>query len=267
MNLLFAINRNFTGYLCKTLHSIAKNGNASHYEAYILHSDLTTEDQEIIQCTADEQISCHFIFVDEQIFQGFPENQRYPKQIYYRLAAPLLLPEKLDKILYLDVDLVVINSLQELYNTDFDGNYYIACSHTDEFLTKFNQLRLGVDANVPYINTGVMMMNLPLLRRDLNIDRIRTAAKNKMHCFLLPDQDLLTLMHGEHIKLVDTMRYNLSDRLLSFHNMDPRKEKLDLEWVRKNAVIIHYFGKNKPWKEHYRGILDVLYHENTGKTE
>lgn len=263
MNLLFAINHNFTGLLCKTLFSIAKNGGAEHYEAYILHSDLTENDRNTIENTAPELLSCHFIPVDESIFQGFPESERYPKQIYYRLAAPLLLPETLDKILYLDVDLVVINSLQELYHSDFEGNYYIACSHTDEFLTKFNQLRLGVEDGVPYINTGVMMMNLPLLRRHLDIDKIRTAAQKKMHSFLLPDQDLLTLMHGEHIKLVDTMRYNLSDRLLTFHNMDPRNEKLDLDWVRKNAVIIHYFGKNKPWKEHYKGILDVLYHENT----
>ena len=106
-------------------------------------------------------------------------------------------------------------------------------------------------------------MNLPLLRSDMNIEKIRETAQKKMHTFLLPDQDLLTMMHGEHIKLIDTMRYNLSDRLLTFYNLNPKNEKLDLDWVRENAVIIHYFGKNKPWKEHYKGILDVLYHENT----
>ena len=263
MNLLFAINQNFTKLLCHCLHSIIKNGGAEHYDAYILHSDLDETSIAEIQRKTGAAVTCHFIAVDEAIFYGFPESKRYPKQIYYRLAAPILLPKHLDRILYLDVDLVVINPLQELYNMDFEGNYYIACSHTDEYLTKFNQLRLGVEDGVPYINTGVMMMNLPLLRNDMNIEKIRETAQKKMHTFLLPDQDLLTMMHGEHIKLIDTMRYNLSDRLLTFYNLNPKNAKLDLDWVRENAVIIHYFGKNKPWKEHYKGILDVLYNENT----
>ena len=38
-------------------------------------------------------------------------------------------------------------------------------------------------------------------------------------------------------------------------------EIIDLDWVRKNAVIIHYYGDNKPWKENYKGILNVFYDE------
>ena len=262
MNLLFAINQNFTSFLCSCIRSIIKNGGAEHYDAYILHSDLTDADKQNIRETAGDPFAVHFIQVDEAIFEGFPESSRYPKQIYYRLAAPLLLPEKLDRILYLDVDLIVINSLKELYNMDFEGNYYIASSHVREFLTKFNQLRLGVEENVPYINTGVMLLNLSALRNTLTIEKIRDTARKKMHIFMLPDQDLLTVMHGEHIKLVDTMRYNLSDRMLSYYNADPRNEKRDLAWVRENAVVIHYYGKNKTWKDGYNGILDVFHKEN-----
>lgn len=265
MNLLFAINKHFTDLLCTCLGSVAKNGGADHYDAYILHSDLEEADRLQIRENTAEEVDLHFIPVDEAIFQGFPETSRYPKQVYYRLTAPLLLPEYLDKILYLDVDLVVINSLEELYSTDFEGNYYLACSHVKEFLTRFNQKRLGVEDHVPYINTGVMMLNLSALRQNLTLDQLRDTARKKMHAFMLPDQDLLTVMHGEHIKLVDTLRYNLSDRLLAAHNANPQNETLDLDWVRKNAVVIHYYGKNKPWKPGYMGILDVFYAEAGGK--
>lgn len=261
MNILFAINQKFTDLLCSCIRSIVKYGGADHYDAYILHSDLQAADKTRIGLTAGECMTCHYIAVDESIFEGFPESNRYPRQIYYRLAAPLLLPKDLDRILYLDVDLVVINSLHELYHTDFEGNYYVACSHVKEILTKINQLRLGVDEVVPYINTGVMVMNLTALRENLTIEQIRETAQKKMHTFLLPDQDLLTVMHGERIKLVDTMRYNLSDRLLSYHNANPRNQPLDLQWVRNNVVIIHYYGKNKPWKSGYSGVLDVFFHE------
>lgn len=258
MNLLFAINQRFTDLLCNCIRSIVKNGGADHYEAYILHSDLQAEDKTRIDLTAGKCMNCHYITVDDSIFEGFPESNRYPRQIYYRLAAPLFLPKDLDRILYLDVDLVVINSLEELYQTDFEGNYYVACSHVKEILTKINQLRLGVEELVPYVNTGVMVMNLTVLRENLTIEQIRETTK-KMHTFLLPDQDLLTVMHGEKIKLVDTMRYNLSDRLLAYHNANPKNQHLNLQWVRDNVVIIHYCGKNKPWKSGYSGILDVFY--------
>lgn len=82
-----------------------------------------------------------------------------------------------------------------------------------------------------------------------------------MHTFILPDQDIITALYGEKVKLVDTMRYNLSDRILTFYNANPKNEKVDLEWVKSNAVVIHYCGKNKPWKDGYVGILDVFYKE------
>ena len=262
MNLLFAINRNFTDLLCNCIHSIVKNGGADHYDAYILHSDLQDDNKIRIDQAAGKKVNCHYITVYESMFEGFPESNRYPKQIYYRLAAPLLLPANLERVLYLDVDLVVINSLEELYHTDFEGNYYVACSHVKELLTKFNQLRLGVEEVVPYINTGVMVMNLTALRENLTIEQIRETARKKMHTFLLPDQDLLTVMHGNRIKQVDTMQYNLSDRILNIYNSNPQNEKRDLNWVAENTAIIHYCGKNKPWKDNYFGSLGVLYFEN-----
>lgn len=261
MNILFSINQKFIEQLCQCLYSIVKNGGALSYNVYILHSDLNHEQRSYIEQKADKRVIIYFIKVDETIFQGFPETKRYPKEIYYRLVSPLLLPRDLDKILYLDVDTIIINSLSDLYQMDFQNNYYIACSHVKEFLTKCNQIRLEIKDDVPYINTGVLMMNLPALRNHLSIDFIRTTVKKKTHSFLLPDQDLLTIMHGKHILLTDTIRYNLSDRILNIYNMNHQNHKIDISWVRKNCTIIHYCGKNKPWLNHYKGILDIFYKE------
>jgi len=91
-----------------------------------------------------------------------------------------------------------------------------------------------------------MMLNLPELREKLRIDDIRRYANEKMHTFILPDQDIITALYGENVKLADTMRYNLSDRTLTLYNADPKNEKVDLESGRANTVIIHYCGKNRP---------------------
>ena len=34
-----------------------------------------------------------------------------------------------------------------------------------------------------------------------------------------------------------------------------------IEWVRNNSVIIHFCGRNKPWKNNYFGKLNVFYEE------
>ena len=121
MNLLFAINQKFVDLLCNCICSIEKNGGADHDDAYILYSDLRDEDKVHIDLVAGENVNCRCITVDDPIFDGFLETNRYPRQIYYRLAEPMLLPSDLDRILYLDADLIVINSLKELYNTDINN--------------------------------------------------------------------------------------------------------------------------------------------------
>ena len=148
MNLLFCINPKFRPLLCQCLRSIVKNGDEKEYDAYILHSDLTQEDMDAIQAVSN-RVHCRFVVVNAKDFEGFPESSRYPRQIFYRLAAPLLLPEDLDRILYLDVDTLVINPLKELYAMEFAGNYYIACTHVRETLTRLNDRRLNVPAGTP----------------------------------------------------------------------------------------------------------------------
>ena len=46
---------------------------------------------------------------------------------------------------------------------------------------------------------------------------------------------------------------------MSTKEFNALKDKIDLKWVKKNTKIIHYIGKNKPWKENYKGILKVYY--------
>ncbi len=262
MNLLFSINRGFIPLFLNCTDSIAKNGGYDSYTAYILHSDITDEDMKMIEKDISPLFDCRFIKVDDSLFADFPETARYPRQIYYRLSAPQLLPENLERILYLDVDLVVINPLKQLYESDFEGNCCIACTHTAKLLTALNRARLNMPENACYINTGVMLLNLSMLRELLSPEAVRRYTEKNFRRFILPDQDIFSALCGDRVKLADTMVYNLSDRILNLNNANPEKPTRDLEWVRKNSVIIHYFGKNKPWNEHYSGILDVFYHEN-----
>lgn len=261
MNLLFSVNQSFLPLLGSCLRSVLKNGGAPAYSVYVLHSGLSPAACHTLESEFGRRAALHFVPVDERLFEGFPEFKRYPRQIYYRLAAPLLLPPELDRILYLDVDTVVINPLGPLYDAPFEGACFMACTNTRRLLTRVNQLRLGTGEDVPYINSGVLMMDLNALRPVVDMDQIRRYASERYDRLLLPDQDILTALYGDRVKLMDSLLYNLSDRTLRLYNASPGNPKRDLEWVRRHTVIVHYFGRNKPWKAHYRGVLGAFYYE------
>lgn len=260
-NLLFCVNHKMLGLMSACLKSLLRSGGYGYYDVFVLHSDLEESIQRAMERDFQERVTFHFLQVPEELFADFPETARYPRQIYYRLAAPLLLPRELDRILYLDVDVVVINSLRPFYEVDFEGSYFVGCTHTREFLTKLNQARLQSDKAVAYINTGVLLMNLNVLRQVIRLEEISAYVREHEKALILPDQDILTALYGDKIKLADSLRYNLSDRVLNFYNGSHPKEKRDVNWVRRNTAIIHYCGRNKPWNEGYTGTLGVFYRE------
>lgn len=260
MNLLFCIDRNVLGPFLSCLKSIVLHGGYDHYDVYVLHSFVDKNTEDALRDDFGAEVSFHFIQVDRRWFADFPESDRYPLEIYYRLAAPHLLPDDVDRILYLDVDIVVLNSLRELYEADFEDNYYIGCTHTRELLTQMNRIRLRSDSQAKYLNTGVLLMNLPALRKCLSMKDIGDYVRKHTNALILPDQDILMALYGDKVKLADTLRFNLSDRILRMYNREHR-HKLDLEWVRRNVSIIHYCGREKPWKDDYAGELGVFYRE------
>ena len=260
-NLLFCVNQKMLGLMSACLKSLLRSGGYGYYDVFVLHSDLEESIQRAMERDFQERVTFHFLQVPEELFADFPETARYPRQIYYRLAAPLLLPRELDRILYLDVDVVVINSLRPFYEMDFESSYFVGCTHTREFLTKLNQARLQSDKAVAYINTGVLLMNLNVLRQVIRLEEISAYVREHEKALILPDQDILTALYGDKIKLADSLLYNLSDRVLNFYNGSHPKEKRDVNWVRRNTAIIHYCGRNKPWNEGYTGTLGVFYRE------
>lgn len=263
MNLLWTIDDYYVDIFKICLKSIIRFPSPDGYHIYILYDNLSIQNQKDIKESFDHQnVDFSFICVPQHLFKDFPTSERYPITMYYRLLAAKLLPQNLDKILYLDPDMIVINPLDELYQMKFKDKDIIACTHVRKVLNKINLIRLGVDIRkaYPYINTGMMLMNLNALRTHIDENKIIDYVNHYQKRLTLPDQDIITALYGDRIQIVDYVKYNLSDRMLAFYNAS-FQHHIDIEWIKQNTVIIHYCGKNKPWNDHYVGILDVFFHE------
>lgn len=262
-DILYCINHSYTGLLMTNLYSLKRSSGLGRLDVHVIHRDLDETDMRRIRALEDGNTSISFIRFDAGLLKGSPTTSRYPLEIYFRLFAPILLEKNIDRILYLDVDTICINSLVELYNTDIEDYYFAGCTHTKRMLTRINAIRLGMgsDSKACYINTGVMLMNLSRLRSEWDPDRIFAFIRDRGQTFVLPDQDIIMALYGSRIRLLDTLRYNLSDRILRLNNISMDSRRMSLDDVRRQTCLIHYCGRSKPWKEHYMGRLGVFYYE------
>lgn len=259
-NVLVTLDRNYLKVLRTMLYSLSQSDSTGIFTVYVAHNSLTEDDFAALQAVLP-RTELIDVPLSEEMFQDAPLSDRYPKEMYYRLFAAQYLPQELDRILYLDPDLVVINSLRSLYEIDFGDNLFAAASHIESRTFKnFNRRRLHLSEQARYINSGVMMMNLSLLRTQQDPQQIYQFIEEHKNTLLLPDQDVVNALYADHTIFLDPLIYNLGEKYLRLKNLHlPKEEKLGIDWVRQHTAIIHYYGRNKPWKEGYHGKLGVFY--------
>ena len=141
----------------------------------------------------------------------------------------------LTDLLYIDVDTICINKLIDLYNTDINNVYFAACTHTRKLLTKINAIRLKINnkSESVYINTGVMLMNLDMLREHFDKERIFAFLKENGRRFILPDQDIVMALYGDRILVLDKLIYNLSPRIFHLTCHVHSSGRMSVDFVRK----------------------------------
>lgn len=260
MNLLVTLNSGYIDVLCVMLKSLLLSHSDTIFTVYVLNSSLEKRDfEKVDNYLKSNRIKLKDIKIKDDLLADAPVTDRYPKEMYYRIFAAKFLPENVNKVLYLDPDLIAIKSLEPLYNLDLGDNYFAAASHVGKILTGVNAIRLNMEDESPYINSGVMLMNIDLLRKEQNFDQVFKYIKERKRLLILPDQDVISAVYGNRIITIDPYIYNMNDRML--FSPECIKRGITVDWVRKNSVVIHYLGRNKPWKESYVGILGSLYND------
>lgn len=257
INLLVTLDSNYVNPLCSLIHSITLSNRTEKFRLFAAHSSLTQADFEKMEAAAyggDFEI-CP-ILLSDSLFEGAPTKKRITKETYYRIFAPLYLPKDVDRVLYIDPDTVVINSLSEFYNAGFGDNLIIGAKHFDGFMDSINRKRLFMKKSLRYINAGVMLMNIEEMRKTFNEGDVYSIIEKKCPYLFLADQDVINILYDGKIGLYSEFVINLDER--TFKHLPP---KTDLDFVRKNTAVIHYNGKYKPWKQGYKGSLDVFYGE------
>lgn len=243
MNILIAINDNYIRQAQMMIYSLRKSMKNEKITIYLLYKDITDKNLSKLGDYIEKKCNCEFypILIDDQILKGLPLMEHYTYEIYYRLLASELLPDNVDRVLWLDADIIVKDDISALYYADFEDNYLIVC---EDLLVNKEHIKKFIDVNATeykYFNSGVIVFNLKKIRQDNMQKKIFEFMMNNISKLEMPDQDALNAVYFGKTKFVDNIRFN--HLMLTIEKVDKKKKKQ----LEEDTSIIHYVGAAKPW--------------------
>ena len=228
--------------------SIGINVTSDDVTIHLVHNSLKPRTVKRLQKIADKyKVELDFKQIDTDILKDcyFDKSKHYGDiMMFARLLLSSVLPD-LDKIIYLDCDIVVLKDLQSLWNLDI-SDVAVAMAPDLTFEDKKSLNRLGMTSGY-YLNSGVILMNLDYWRKHDVQNRLLSFIMEKGDKLIYNDQDALnSILQNEHEEL--HIKYNFS--YYYFHRLIGvlYKEKIhEIIEARDNPIIFHYFGPLKPW--------------------
>lgn len=270
MNICVTADSKYMRYLYVMLQSLYTNNREGSIDLYVLENDFTHYDKEMIsEITNKFHNKVYYISVDEDKVNtnGLAGIRRsdLSQVCYHRLLIPEILPATIDRVLLLDVDIVVNGDISELYHLDFEGKLLAAAPNraaANMDVPKGYRAWYPVNRkNWTHYNIGVLMWNLNKIRKFYSkgyfIDRL-LELKIGARTF---DEELFNVLFGEDlIKTVSDEKWNYMDFSIRAAEKPAYNIYQKIEDIRRNCAIVHYAGI-KPWQGRAKNVSCQLWWE------
>ncbi len=257
MNIAVTINDTYFYPLYIMLNTLFSKHEKIQIHVYLIHSRVSERNKKRL-----ERLCKHHggkfteIFVSGEEFSDAPSFSYFTKEMYYRILAAKLLPETVERVLYLDPDLIVTDNLEEFYHMPMEGCFFAGIR--DRLQDKEDSpywKELGFTGKNRYVNSGVLLCNLTLLRKEQKVQDVFDMLKERGERLKFPDQDVINVLYEGKIAVAED-RYNLNPNILRWweylgYNFAP--------FFMKRPAIIHYMGAEKPWRNSYAGGMYQYY--------
>jgi lipopolysaccharide biosynthesis glycosyltransferase len=263
MEIICATDNNFVQHCSIMLVSLLTNN--KNVNVHILTEGLSIENESIIRTEIENKGGKLSIYkVDSTILSHFPMPKdsnlsHISVATYYRLLITSVLPSTIQKIIYLDCDIIVRNSIEELWDTNLDG-FAIAAVKQAGYIDQC--WRLKYPEKYGYFNAGVLLINLDYWRKNDISNKLVEYLVNNYDKVVYHDQDAMnSVLHDKCLEL--SCKWNMTTLYFDFSTLlmfdrdkngkiinDYKAYKEILPAERKNPTVIHYVSKPKPWQKH-----------------
>ena len=250
--IVVGIKKNYIKYMEVMLTSLLINNKDYKINFNVLQDDFTIEMKESFNKKFKKysNLEINYLDISSSLFSEFPTLGHLVIATYYRILTPEILT-KFNKVLYLDVDLIIDGDILKLWNTNIE-DYTVAAVREES--VEANENRLGIPKNQKYFNAGVLLMNLKKIREEKFFERIMKYLKQNQETILYSDQDVLNaVFYNSWLELEEKWNY---------HNYFVIKRNSKLELINLDKpIIIHYTGPIKPWEPEATSVLKGKYLE------
>ncbi len=225
--------------LATALRSIVDSNRSNEALNFYVLSDHFSADlrKKVIDSLPPGSASIHWVPIDLRPFEGFATARHVLKTTYARLLIPSIFAEGVSRVLYLDADLLVLDDLAPLWETDLKG---AAVGAVVDVLDGYVKAGVAEFDHVPpvqdYFNAGVLLIDLDPWRKE----RISEKALEYLACHPhspYSDQDALNVACNGRWTALDpewNFQHHLTTKILA---MEPQQR----------PKITHFVTAQKPW--------------------
>jgi lipopolysaccharide biosynthesis glycosyltransferase len=257
-----ASNNQFVPYMAIMLQSLIENATSNNkYEIFVMHTEITIENQEKIKALTREYpyifIKFYNMAMDVAMFKF--KCSEYTNHIthetYYRSLVHKIF-SNYGRVLYLDSDMIVKANVADIYNIDMGDNLLGACLDGDIIgqyclspdTKRYIERVLKIKNPFEYFQAGVQLINIQQFKKEFGDYEL--ANKAAINNYRYVDQDVFNIAcHGKVYFLDASWNVLVQHRWDRMAVIAKSPSYIYREYLnsRKNPKIIHYAGGQKPW--------------------
>lgn len=267
ISIAFACDEGYSKHVAVVMQSILINAaSEDRHEFHILTMNLSLDaENRLLEVATLGKATLHVHRLTAERLAGFP-TASLPLETYLRLLLPDLLPEY-DKILYLDADLLVLDSLSTLWSFPI-GDKAVGAAIDTLTILKGTALKHFKALQLPdrhlYFNAGVLLLNLNLLREIQLLEIVKEWTAKHADLMINSDQDALNAILVGNVSYFH-LRWNLQAPLIAPIQLGWKCSQEHVKAV-SDPAIIHYVTNRKPWRKEYKLPYQSLYFKYLAQT-
>lgn len=258
LNVIFSSDDNYAPYLGAAIYSLIHcNQNFEHITVFIIDNEIREENRiklsDIVSKTSNTEIVwIPFAKYREKLKLNLMWNISI--SAYARLFIAEMVPESVTRIIYMDCDMIVCQSLKELWNTDLEGKIIGAVQDT---VGESAKERLNLSPNEKYFNSGMLLIDLDAWRKsnigvkcldflDIHNGQVHHHDQGVLNAVLCNDKYILPMRYN-----TITIHYFFNmHQIRKYYNETAEFYSLtEIENAKKEPVIVHFTPSftNRPW--------------------
>lgn len=258
-NILYCFDENYNSQATVSMYSLLKQTNEK-LNFHIIHKNPKSFESFLEIINKNQNFNNYFIHEFKNKNYNFPniKNSHVSEATYYRMFISDYLTTDIDKILYIDPDVVCLNpfnkTITEIEEVIINRNLIVGVK-TEHVKNKQNFAifeRLSIDNK--YFNAGVMSINLKMWRELDFQTKLLERSKIIEDNIIFWDQDVMNSeINGDYLELPSHL------------NQHPFEFPGNSAHFEQNTIFLHYSGKNKPWTKKGFSTQSSIFYKNTYK--